>query len=203
MSGLTRTVLRARIGSQLRFDGEQNIPTSGPLVLVCNHLSNIDPFLFGGFTPGTLFCMAKRELFTNSFLRWVLLGCNCFPINRGAPDRWALRTSLEILARGGRLLVFVEGTRATTPGMKRVEAGVGFLVRRSRASVLPIAVWGTEQALPHGRVIPRRVPITVRYGKPFTPHVQALQRPDDQALSDEIARAIAVLLPPPYRGVYA
>jgi 1-acyl-sn-glycerol-3-phosphate acyltransferase len=203
ISMLCRLTLRAFFGRGLRFHDMERFPVDGPLLVVTNHLSNIDPFLFGGFAPGTMFCMAKRELYKHRVLAWILAGCNCFPVDRGAADRWALRTSLDILANGGRLLIFLEGTRAQSPGMKRAEAGVGFLARRSGAGVLPVAVWGTEGALPRGHHLPRRVPVTVAIGQPFTPDLSEGIRPDDQAIADSIGRRIALLLPPEYRGVYA
>ena len=188
----------------MRLDPSSAIPAAGPLLVVCNHLSNIDPFIFGGYAPGAMYCMSKRELFSNPVSAWVLAGCNCFPVDRGTADRRALRTALDVLASGGRLLIFLEGTRSATPGMRRAEAGVGFLARRSGASVLPVGVWGTEAALSRGRLLPKRVPIRMRYGPVFDlpPRVPGDRR-DDQAVADLIGTRIAALLPPAYRGVYA
>ena len=201
VSLLSRALLRAWFGRGLRIVGTQRVPRDGPVLMVSNHLSNVDPFLFGAYAPGTMFCMAKRELYANPVIAWVLGGCNCFPVDRGAADRWALRTSLNVLAGRGRLLIFVEGTRAASPGMKRAETGIGFLARRSGARILPVGVWGTERALRRGRLLPRRVPITLEFGEPFElPAVQS--RGDDRAVADEVASRIAAMLPPEYRGVY-
>jgi 1-acyl-sn-glycerol-3-phosphate acyltransferase len=198
-----RLVLRLIFGRRLRIEGEQNIPT-GPCLVVCNHLSNLDPLIFGSFFPRTLFAMAKRELFANRLLAWMWAGCNCFPVDRGTPDRRALRTALEVCARPtGRLLLFVEGTRATSPGMKRAEQGVGFLMRRTGIPVLPAAVWGTERALVRGHRLPRRVDIHLAYGKPFMPPREGPATTDNQAAADLAAVQIAALLPADYRGVYA
>ncbi len=204
VSLLCRTVLGGFFGRAMRLDPSSAIPARGPLLVVCNHLSNIDPFIFGGYAPGAMFCMSKRELFENPVTAWVLAGCNCFPVDRGTADRRALRTALDVLASGGRLLIFLEGTRSATPGMRRAEAGVGFLARRSGAPVLPVGVWGTEAALARGRLLPKRVPIRVRYGSVFElpPRVPG-ERRDDQAVADVIGTRIAALLPPAYRGVYA
>jgi 1-acyl-sn-glycerol-3-phosphate acyltransferase len=202
VSFLSRLFFRFVFGGQLRIEGAQRLEQSGRVVVVSNHLSNLDPFIFGGFSKPAMFCMAKRELYRFRFVAWLLAGCNCFPVDRGAADRRAMRVSLDILEHGGRLLIFLEGTRARRPGMKRTEAGVGFLVRRAQASVLPVAVWGTERA--HRRLVPRRVPVCVRYGEPVP--CDALvdpQRRDDQRVADAIAERIAALLPPEYRGVYA
>ena len=202
VSATSRAVLRPLFDGSLDVHEMSKIPTGGPLLLACNHLSNIDPFIFGGYTPGAMFCMAKKELYRSPVLAWVLGGCNCFPVDRGAPDRWALRLALDILGDGGRLLLFVEGTRAARPGMKRAEAGVGFLARRSGAPVLPIAVYGSEHALGRGRIIPRRVPIRLVVGETFTPEAMK-GHGADQAVADAIAGRVAELLPPGYRGVYA
>ena len=189
-------------GGELNVESLKRMPTDGPLLVACNHLSNVDPLIFGGYAPGAMFCMAKRELFKIPPVAWVLGGCNCFPVDRGAPDRWALRTSLDILREGGRLLLFVEGTRAASPGMRRAEAGIGFLARKSGVPVLPIAVWGSERALPRNRRLPKRVPIEVAVGKVFTPRTVS-GRGADQVIADEIGRRVARLLPPEYRGAYA
>lgn len=202
VSLVSRGVLRTLFGSDLDVEAMARIPARGPLLVASNHLSNIDPFIFGGFAPRALFCMAKRELYGNPAIAWALAGCNCFPVDRGTPDRWALRLSLDLLSRGERLLLFIEGTRAAAPGMKRAEAGVGFLARRSGVPVLPVALWGTEQSLRRGRLLPRRVPAAMRVGDPFTPAATS-GRGADQAVADEIGRHVAALLPPAYRGTYA
>src|ERR1700680_1937841 len=204
VSWLCRTILRGFFGRGLRVVPPTDFPNEGPLLVVSNHLSNIDPFLFGGYAPGALYCITKRELFSNPFVSWVMASCNCFPVDRGAADRQAMRTALDALSRRGRLLIFLEGTRSATPGMRRAEAGVGFLARRSGASILPVGVWGTEAALPRGRKFPRRVPIGLKLGPVFQlPERVPGERRDDQAVADLIGSRIAELLPPAYRGVYA
>ena len=88
--------------------------------------------------------------------------------------------------------------------MRRAEAGVGFLARRSGASILPVGISGTEAALPRGHRFPRRVPIRVSIGPVFQlPERVPGERRDDQAVADLIGSRIAELLPPAYRGVYA
>ena len=98
VSLICRASLRGFFGRGLQLDPMSKFPAEGPLLVVCNHLSNIDPWIFGGFGPGVLYCMSKRELFNNPVIAWILAGCNCFPIDRGAADRRALRTALDMLA---------------------------------------------------------------------------------------------------------
>ena len=202
VSAASRGVLRGWLGGHLHVDAMAGIPEKGPLIVAANHLSNVDPFLFGGFGPGAMFAMAKRELFGVKPVSWVLLGCNVFPVDREGADRAAVATALRLVSGGGRLLVFVEGTRAHKPGMGRAEPGVGFLVRRTGAPVLPVGIWGTERVLGRAQRLPRRAEVNVRVGEPLLPTITGRGRAADQAVADSVGRAIAELLPARYRGVY-
>ena len=198
-----RAAMRGTLGRRLHIEGLENVPRTGPLLIASNHLSNLDPMLLGGYSPGANGTMAKVELFANPGFAWLLGGCNTFPVDRGAADRWALKTALAVLGHGGRFILWVEGTRALTPGMKRAEAGVGFLLRRHNVPVLPVAITGTEAALVRGRRLPRRVPVTVRYGSPVRLDLGEGRRGDNQAVADRVGTLIAALLPESYRGYYA
>jgi 1-acyl-sn-glycerol-3-phosphate acyltransferase len=193
---------RLLLGRKLHVEGLENLPEKGPLIIAGNHLSALDTILIGGNTPGANYAMAKRELFHPRAIAWMWGGCNVFPVDRHTADRWALRTSIEVLQRAGRLILWVEGTRADAPEMQRCEPGVGFLLRKVPCDVVPVAVWGSERVMVKGRRLPRRVPVTLRFGRPFTPDLSGVRR-DHQAVADQVGAHIAALLPPEYRGVYA
>lgn len=201
VAGAARIGARLVLGRRLRVLGLENLPEKGPVIIAGNHLSSLDTILLGGNTPGANYAMAKRELFRKPLIAWMWGGCNVFPVDRHTADRWALRTAIEILERGGRLILWVEGTRAAAPGMQRAEPGVGFLLRRVPCDVVPVAVWGSEKVLVKGRRLPRRAPVTLCFGRPFTPDLGG--RRDHQAVADQVGARIAALLPPEYRGVYA
>lgn len=202
VAGAAKIGSRLVLGRQLHVEGLENLPPAGPLIIAGNHLSSLDTILLGGHTPGANFAMAKRELFRKPAIAWMWGGCNTFPVDRHTADRWALRTAIDVLERRGRLILWVEGTRAAAPGMQRCEPGVGFLLRRVQCDVLPVAVWGSERVLVKGRTLPRRAPVTLRFGRPFTPDLANARR-DHQAVADQVGARIAALLPPEYRGVYA
>ena len=202
--GGSRAFMRGVFGSHLEVRGLENVPErSGPLLIACNHLSNLDPLLLGGFTPGVQYAMAKRELYERPSFAWLYGGCNCIPVERGTADRWALRAALGVLQHGGRLILWVEGTRAEQAGMRQAEPGVGFLLRRRPAAILPVAVTGTERALVRGRRVPRRVPITLTYGRPVRLDLSTPESRDNQAVADRVGALVATHLPPEYRGFYA
>jgi 1-acyl-sn-glycerol-3-phosphate acyltransferase len=190
---------RGFLRGRLRVEGLENVPSTGPLLLVCNHLGYLDPPLFS-FCRGTLHVMGMRELFEGRVMRWIITGCNCFPVSRGTIDRRALRTSLDILASGGRLLIFPEGGLSNGMGMLRAKPGVGFLLRHSGATLLPCAITGTENVF-GGRRFPRRRAVTLRFGAPIAGVASADE--SLQSIADRAGASIAALLPPRYRGYYA
>jgi 1-acyl-sn-glycerol-3-phosphate acyltransferase len=201
VSGTVRAVLQLWLGKNLDLSNLRAAPGDTPVIVAANHLSNLDPLLFGAFFPHTLFAMAKVELMSNRLVRWFLTGCNVFPVNRKRADRQALKTALQVLSSRHRLLLFVEGTRAPQPGMQKAEPGVGYFVRKSGASILPVAIWGSEQAWPPHSMKLRRRDIHMRVGKVVP--ASELIADDDQATADAIAGRIAELLPGKYRGEYA
>lgn len=196
---LTRLVLRVVVwlaaSGGLQIEGLGNIPASGPLLICSNHLSNFDPLVYAATLPRVLHALTKAELFQTRVGRAFFLRCNCIPVRRGAPDRLAIRGALAVLASGGALLLFPEGHRASGSGLLGFELGAGYLARRSGATVLPCAIWGTEEVLPKGRLVPRRRPISVRIGAPFHPVAE-----EPAAIGREIRSRVAALLPDRYRG---
>lgn len=200
VAGFWKLLIRLWFGRKLHIEGFRERSVDTGVIVSCNHLSNLDPLVMGSFFPQTLFAMAKVELFRVGLVGWLLRGSNVFPVDRQHADRRALRIALELLAAKRRLMIFVEGTRAASPGMKRAEPGVGFLVRKSGAAVLPVAVWNTEKAWPRKAKFWRRTDIYVKAGD-LIPNSE-FSAPSDQEIADMVARKTAELLPVEYRGYY-
>jgi len=192
-------VFRLFLGRRLHIEGLDNVPAEGPLLMVSNHVSNFDPPVYS-FIPGVVFVMGKKELFRTALAKWLMAGWYCFPVDRKGVDRQALRTALEVLGAGRRLMIFAEGTVAAGKGMLRTKPGVGFLIQRSGAPVLPCAVWGTEDIFARGRW-PRRAHVHLRFGAPIDGF--AHKGATAQELADRAGREIAALLPESHRGEYA
>ncbi|HYM71038.1 MAG TPA: lysophospholipid acyltransferase family protein, partial [bacterium] len=149
---LSRAIIRVVLRWWFRFrvDGREHEPATGPLIVVSNHRSDLDPLVVGSALRRRVTFMAKQELFRVPVLRWWIAACGAFPVRRGAADRQALRTALKILADGGVLVMFPEGTRAIGRELRPPEPGAALLALRSGAALLPVALTGTDEVLPRG-----------------------------------------------------
>jgi 1-acyl-sn-glycerol-3-phosphate acyltransferase len=150
---------------KMRSYGTENVPTDGPLIFAGNHASLLDGPLVVLESPRIVHCLTKVELFGGK-LGNFLLRVGQIPIDRGRPDRTALHASLAELQSGGAIGMFPEGTRGSGE-LESVHDGVAWLAVRSGAKVLPVACIGTAAALPKGAKFPKRVPVSVVFGKPF------------------------------------
>ncbi len=164
---LAWALFRAFFG--FRVEGRDHEPRSGPVIVVSNHLSDLDPLVVGAALRRRVGYMAKHELFVNPLVRWWITACGGFPVRRGEPDRRALRTALELLQRGGVLVMFPEGTRGLDRTLRPPEPGAAMLAIRTRAAILPLAVLGTDEALPRDSHRLHRATIRVRIGEPIAP----------------------------------
>ena len=187
---------------RLRVVGVENMPATGPVILVSNHLNWTDIPLIGLPLKRRTHFMAKAELFQKAPIKWLVIGLGAFPVKRGEADRQAIKQADEVLKAGQVLVIFPEGTRSRTHQMKEGLAGVALIALRSGAPIVPVGIAGSERfKLWH--LWPFRTPITLTYGKPFTLTREGRRGHTDlQEQLHVIMQHIAELLPPQYRGVY-
>jgi len=149
--------------------------------------------------------MAKSEYFRKPLMRWIFTRYQAFPVVRHTADRAALRRAFDLLKAGEVLIIYPEGTRVDAGKLATPEAGAGFIAQKAGCPVLPVALTGTRDCMPKGTIWPRRVPVTVKFGKPFLlpQHKPNGERISHEEASDAIMLAIAELLPPEIRGRYS
>lgn len=117
-----------------------NMPFQGKCILVCNHISLIDPLVIGCSLPRQINYMAKAELFKNKIFRALLLRIGTFPVKRGASDISAIKNALLVLKNENVLGIFPEGTRSINCELQDFESGVAFIAYKSEAPVLPVLI---------------------------------------------------------------
>ena len=145
--------------------GRRHIPSSGPVILASNHRSFVDPFLVACLVRRPVYFMAKQEIFNRRWQAWVLNNLGAFPVRRGASDQDSMDTARGILARGGCVVIFPEGTRVRPGPIGAARRGVGRLALQTGAKVVPVAVFGTEDIRRGWRIRPRKV--RLRAGRPL------------------------------------
>ncbi|MGM0607043.1 MAG: lysophospholipid acyltransferase family protein [Candidatus Muiribacteriota bacterium] len=150
----------------IKVINRQKIPQQGPLLIVSNHLSNLDPpIIMYAFNRHVVF-MAKKEIFKVPLLSWILKKLKCFPVKRGKADKNALNTaknrlSLEKLA----VVMFPEGTRSTNHQIKKFKSGISYVWYDAGCPpVLPVALKGSENILKKGELIPNVSEVKVIIG---------------------------------------
>lgn len=218
LRGIPFKLLRAvllflcRIFLGMRVQGLQNVPSSGGLLVVSNHLHNADPVLISIAFPRPLHFMAKKELFGVPVIGWVISRVGSFPVDRGRADRTAIRRAQATLDQGIALGIFPEGTRSRTRRIERVHTGVGMLALRGNAPILPIAITGSERLPGSGtkkkpkdatEPAPPYLGVRVVIGEVFTlPAGENGKRLSTDEATDAVMRRVAALLPATYRGIY-
>jgi 1-acyl-sn-glycerol-3-phosphate acyltransferase len=165
---LTRrfAALLLRVVFRIRIRGLEHLPAVGPVLIAGNHTGFLDGPLVMILLPRPSAFLVKSELYDTPFRR-ILDFARQIPVRRGSPDRTALRTALDVLAAGGVLGVFPEGTRGEGR-LETVQHGIGYLALRTGCPVVPVVCLGTAEALPKGRRLPRwRAPIDIVFGPAF------------------------------------
>jgi glycerol-3-phosphate dehydrogenase (NAD(P)+) len=159
---------------RLRRRGMEHVPDGG-VILASNHRSFLDPFAIGCCIGRPIYFVAKRELFKNPFLGWLLNCLGAFPIKRGHSDEESMDTALALLERDQAVVIFPEGTRIRTGSLAKPKRGVGRLALQSGKPVVPIAVTGSERAR-NGWLI-KPVKVHIRCGPALTfPRVEQPSR---------------------------
>ncbi len=165
------TVKRFYFGTHggLRTVNEAALPESGGVLLAPNHVSHLDPPAACCALKRNVHCMAKEELFKNSFFGWLITALGAFPVKRGEGDTESIRTAMSLLEAGEVVLLFPEGTRGDGVSLQPISRGVALLAKRTGVPVVPVGITGTHLVLPRDKgTKARKHPMIVACGRPFT-----------------------------------
>ena len=193
-------VLLCKLLVRMDVEGREIFPESGPLLVVSNHLHILDAPMALIFIPRRMATFVKSKYKKPPF-NW-LMACMGDVIYASKADHRALEEGIKILQTGRVLALAPEGTRSLTGGLGKGQAGVALLAIKAPAPILPLAMYGQEQATKYWKRF-RRVPIHVRVGQLIEPPSGKASKELLEAYTEHIMISIARLLPPEYRGVYA
>lgn len=160
-----------------KVSGRENIPEGG-CVICPNHSDVIDPPLaaaaMGNRYPIRI--MAKKELFQGGFFDRLITWLGAFPVDRSRADLTAIKTALQSVRDGRKLLIFPQGTRGA--GEHEAKEGAAMLALKTRAPIVPMYITEKKGFRSHARVV---------IGKPFLPDPKTR---DYAAVSADILRRI-------------
>ncbi len=193
--------------------GMDNVPETGPAVLVSNHLSFSDSIFLPLAVPRPVSFLAKSEYFTGKGLKGKLTAAffrltNQLPMDRsgGAASASSLNAGVDVLENGGLLGIYPEGTRSPDGRLYRGKTGVAKLVLKTGVPVIPVAMIGTDKVQPIGRKIPNIRRIGIIVGEPLDFSRYAGMENDrfiQRSVTDEIMYELMRLSGQEYVDVYA
>lgn len=151
----------------VRHEGVERLQTAPPCIIAPVHRSNLDSVIIGVLGGRRLPTLSKESLFKIKPVAWWIAGLGAIPLDRDAADREATTAARKILDSGKPLMIFPEGTRQTGQQIGELFDGTTWIAAKTGASIVPVGIAGTEEALPHGAKFPKRVPVGVVVGEPI------------------------------------
>lgn len=130
--------------------GRENLPQSGPVIIISNHVGNWDSLALGIAMNRQVCYMAKQELFDIPLLGFIIKRLGAFPVKRGGGDRSALKAAQQILQEGKVIGIFPEGTRSKTGQLQPFKAGAAVLAQRTGSPIVPVGLIDTKNIFRKG-----------------------------------------------------
>jgi 1-acyl-sn-glycerol-3-phosphate acyltransferase len=158
--------LVGRLFFHFRVIHRERMLQSGPVILAMNHQSYLDPPLAGTACDRAVYFLARRTLLDVPLFGWLLPKLNVIPVNQEGIDRSALKSLIRVLKAGNAALVFPEGSRTLDGKLQPTEPGLGLVIAKTLAPVVPMRIFGAHEALPRGGGL-HFVPVTVVVGEPI------------------------------------
>lgn len=157
----------AQLFYRFRILHRERMIQSGPVIVAMNHESFFDPPLAGNACDRPIYFLAKKSLMRAPVLGWLLPKLNVIPVDLEGTDRSAIKALIRVLQSGHGALVFPEGSRTPDGQLQPAQAGLGFIIAKTRAPVVPLRIFGAHQAWPIGGKIRLGPRITIVVGQPI------------------------------------
>ena len=152
-----------------RVFNPERVPTSGPVILAANHASFIDPPLVGAGLHRECSFLARDTLFRGP-AGWLLKRWQAIPLDREGSSAAGMKRLIHAVEAGRPVILFPEGTRTRDGRLQPARSGIGLIVIKTDAPVVPVRVWGTFEAFGRHVRFPKSKRIMVKYGHPIHFH---------------------------------
>ncbi|HVS39882.1 MAG TPA: lysophospholipid acyltransferase family protein [Gemmataceae bacterium] len=142
-----------------RHEGMGNVPPTGPVLLLANHQSYLDPSIVGVAAGRDIHYLARKTLFKNRLLALYIRSMNGVPVDHTGVAKEGLKAVIDLLQAGQAVVVFPEGERTHTGEMQPLKPGIHLVLKKAPAPVVPIGIAGAYQAFPRTRKLPLPSPL--------------------------------------------
>ena len=188
--------LLARMMFSMRVIHQERMVESGPLLIAVNHSSFFDPPLAGICSERGVYYLARKTLLKWPFFGPLFPAMNVIPVERDGNDMSALREVIKKVKDGNAVLLFPEGTRSVDGHLQPARAGIGLVIAKTGAPVLPMRIFGAYEAFPKNARRFQLSQITVVIGEPIyfsEEEISHTSRETYQVLSNRVMEAIGAL----------
>ena len=186
-----------------QVSGLEYFPKQGPVLIVINHLGDVDAILGLAYAPVCIDTLAKRELYDIPIIGSLMQAYGMIWLQRGGAYRHVLRAALDGLAEGRFVSISPEGRGSLTGALEKGTDGAAYLALKLDVLILPVTFTGTENRRIFGNLKHlRRTAVTVTIGEPFRLENNGDRRKDVAQGTLTIMHTLARQLPSEYRGVY-
>ncbi|MDA1203112.1 MAG: lysophospholipid acyltransferase family protein [Verrucomicrobia bacterium] len=192
--GYSLSKAMAKTFFRYRVTGAENMIEEGPCIIAANHCSNLDPPLVGIACKRAIHYLGKKSLFDWPVLGPIFPQLNVIPVDQKNAARSALMGAIRVVKSGGAVLIFPEGSRSPDGKLQAAQPGIGMIVAKTGAPVVPVRVSGSFEALPRHRRVPRCAQIEVTAGRAmYFPLTKLPNRGFYDTVSNEVMDAIGAL----------
>ncbi len=139
----------------IRQRGKRRVPETGGVLILANHLADVDPIVVQTTCPRPIHFMAKSELFEMPVLGSIIRIFRAFPVKRGEPDRSSIKRAVQLLRMGEVVCVFPEGQLSEDGQLQELKPGIALLARMAECEVICCGLKNTNRIMPYGSLIPR------------------------------------------------
>jgi len=178
-------------GVKVKVEGLEQIQGKGPYIFMSNHQGGYDIFALHGHLPFDFKWLAKKELFSIPFFGWTLTAAGYISIDRkGSRDTVrAMNEAAQKIQDGMSVVIFPEGSRSPDGLIQPFKKGGFTLAIKSKVPIIPVAIVGSREIMPKGKMTVNPGKITIRIGPTIETRELSLQ--DWKALMGKVAESIS------------
>jgi len=191
---------------------EKIVDIKSPIIFICNHLSNADGIVMNRLLKdNNVTFVAGIKLTDNKLTKLGFHVAKTINIKPNSADKEAISKIVNTLKQGNNIFIFPEGTRSRNGKMAEAKKGLLLMAKLSKATIVPMGIWGTEKLLPINEtdMASERfnyADVNIKVGEPILISTKSEDEDKNQyhdRAMHEIMMSIALLLPEQYRGVYS